>query len=280
MAEAAGTEVVADRLPPWRVYSRLLGAEVRSTLEYPGSFALGLVSSMLLTGMELVAIAAVFSNVDELVGWSAAEVLLLHGVASTGFYLADLAIGQLDHLPDLVRTGKLDVLLLRPRRVLPQIVAGDVDLRSIGKVVQGLAVLVTGLVLADVEVGPASIAARLGVAVVGALGIYVALWIATTAICFWLIDAREVSAAFTYGGREVAAYPIGVYGPWLRHLARFVVPVAFTGYYPVLGLLGRDDPLGGPSWAAWAGPFVAVVALAVASGVWRAGIRSYRSAGA
>lgn len=273
-------DVAVDRLPPWRVYARLLGAEVRSTLEYPTSFALGLVSSTLIVALELVAIAAVFSNVDELAGWTVGEVLLLHGVASTGFYLADLGIGQLDQLPDLVRTGKLDVLLLRPRRVLPQIVAGDVDLRSVGKVAQGIAVLVAGLLAADVAVAPAEVAARLVVALVGAVGIYVALWIATTSICFWLIDSREVSAAFTYGGRELSAYPLGVYGPWLRHLARFVVPVAFTGYYPVLGLLGREDPLGGPAVLAWAGPAVAAVALAVALSVWRLGIRSYRSTGA
>lgn len=273
-------EVAVDRLPSWRVYARLLGAEVRSTLEYPASFALGLIASTLIVALELVAIVAVFSNVDELAGWTAGEVILLHGVATTGFYLADLGIGQLDQLPDLVRTGRLDVLLLRPRRVLPQIVAGDVDLRSIGKVAQGATVLGAGLAAADVAVAPPEVAARLLVAVVGAVGIYVALWITTTSICFWLIDSREVSAAFTYGGRELSAYPIGVYGPWLRHLARFVVPVAFTAYYPVLGLLGRDDPLGGPAALAWAGPAVAVVTLAVATCVWRLGIRSYRSTGA
>lgn len=273
-------EVVADRLPPWRVYARLIGAEVRSTLEYPASFALGLVSSMLLTGLELVAIAAVFSNVDRLAGWSASDVLLLYGLACTGFYLADLCIGQMDELPDLVRTGTLDVLLLRPRRVLPQIVAGDVDLRSLGKVLQGVAALGVGLAIADVAPAPPEVAARVVVAVVGAVGTYVAVWIATTSICFWLIDSREVSSAFTYGGREMSAYPLGVYSPWLRNVARFVVPLAFTAYYPAVGLLGRDDPLGGSSLLAWAGPAVAAVALAVALGIWTVGLRSYRSAGA
>lgn len=277
MAEAA---VAPGPLRPWRVYARLLGAEVRSTLEYPASFAIGVTASMLLTALDLVAIVAVFSNVDELVGWTVGEVLLLHGLACTGFYLADLGVGQLDELPDLVRTGRLDVLLLRPRRVMPQIIAGDVDLRSLGKVAQGGAILVTGLVMADVAPSPPAVAARLVVGVTGAVGIYVAVWIATTSICFWLIDSREVSSAFTYGGREMSTYPLGVYGPWLRQLARFVVPLAFTAYYPALGLLGRDDPFGGPAALAWVGPAVGAVALVVALTIWRVGIRSYRSAGA
>lgn len=272
-------EATVDRTPPWRVYARLVGAEVRSTLEYPASFTLGVVSSLLLTALDLVAIAAVFSNVDELVGWSVGEVLLLHGMACTGFYLADLGVGHLDQLPELVRTGKLDVMLLRPRRVLLQIVAGDPDLRSLGKVAQGVAILVAGLVAADVAGPPPTVAARVVVGVVGAIGIYVAIWIATASICFWLIDSREVANAFTYGGREMSTYPLGVYGPWLRQIARFVVPLAFTAYYPTLGLLGRDDPFGGAAALAWAGPLVSVVALGVSTAVWSVGIRSYRSTG-
>ncbi len=273
-------DVVVDRVPPWRVYARLVGAAVRSTLEYRAAFALGVTASLLLTALDLIAITAVFANVDELAGWSLGEVLLLHGLACTGFYLADLAIGHLDDLPNLVRTGRLDVMLLRPRRVLPQIVAGDPDLRSLGKIAQGVAILVAGLLAADVVGSPAVVAARLVVAVVGGFGITVAIWIVGASICFWLIDSREVANAFTYGGREMATYPLGVYGPWLRNAARFVVPIAFTAYYPTLGLLGREDPFGGPAVLAWAGPLVAVVALAVATGVWTVGIRSYRSAGA
>ncbi|HEX7133291.1 MAG TPA: ABC-2 family transporter protein [Iamia sp.] len=273
-------EAVDVRLSPARVYARLVGAEVRSTLEYPASFALGAVSSLLLTALDLVAIAAVFSNVDELAGWTVEEVLLLFGLASTGFYLTDLVLGQLDELGLLVRTGRLDVLLLRPRRVLPQIIAGDVDLRSLGKVTQAVTVLGIGLVASDLGPSRPEVAVRLAVAIVGAIAIYGAIWVTTTSICFWLVDSREVSSAFTYGGREMSTYPLGVYGQVLRQIARFAVPLAFTAYYPALGLLGRADPLGGSAALAWAGPVVGAIAVAVALLVWRAGLRAYRSTGA
>jgi ABC-2 type transport system permease protein len=265
---------------PARVYARLVGAEVRSTLEYPAAFALGVLSSLILTGLDLVALAAVFSNVDALAGWTVEEVLLLNGLASTGFYLTDLAVGRLDELGILVRTGALDVYLLRPRRVLPQVVFGDVDLRSLGKVAQAVVVLGVGLSVADLGPSGPEVALRLGVALVGAIAISTAVWIATVSVCFWLVDSREVSSAFTYGGREMSSYPLGVYGQALRHVARFVVPLAFTAYYPVLGLLGRDDPLGGAPVLAWVGPVVGASALALALGVWGRGLRAYRSTGA
>lgn len=248
-------------------------------MEYPTSFILGVLSNVVFAALDLVALTAVFSNVDTLVGWRLDEVLLLYGMAQTSFYLADLSVGQLDQLPDLVRSGRLDVLLLRPRRVLFQVLAADVDLRSLGKLAQAVAVLVVGLA----RVGPdwdAATIALLPVALVSGAVIYASVWVATTSITFWLVDSREVSSAFTYGGRQLASYPLGIYQEWVRHLVRLVIPLAFTAYYPTLGLIGRSDPLGAPTWLAWCGPIVAGTSVAVAAGVWRTGVRAYRSTGA
>jgi ABC-2 type transport system permease protein len=257
-----------------RLYCRLVGAEVRATLEYPASFAVASITALAITGLDLVAVAAVFANVDALSGWTLAEVLLLYGMAQTSFYLADLGVGQLDALPDLVRTGRLDILLLRPRRVLFQIVAADVDLRGVGKIAQAVFVLALGLSRADVALTPATVA-LLVVAIASGAVIYAAIWIGTTSITFWLVDSREVSSAFTYGGRQMSTYPLGIYSAWVRHIVRLAIPIAFTAYFPTLGLLGREDPLGWPSWMAWAGPLVAVVLA-----VWSTGVRAYRSTGA
>lgn len=262
-----------------RLYLRLVSADVRSTMEYPASFAASVATSMVLTLLELVAVTAVFSNVDELAGWTLAEVILLTGMAQTGFHICEVVVGQLDKLPDLVRTGRLDTLLLRPRPVLLQVLGQDVDTSALGKLVQSVVILVVGLVVADVAWTPAAVA-LLVVAVASGTVIYASVWVTTSAITFWLVDSREVSSAFTYGGRTMSTYPLGVYAPSIRAIARYVIPLAFTAYYPTLGLLGRDDPLGGPSWLAWGGPGVAVATVGAAALIWRSGVRSYRSTGA
>lgn len=269
---------MADEGGPIRLYARLVGAEVRSALEYPLPFAAGLASAFAITAIEVAAVLVIFTNVDRLVGWTLGEVVLLTGLAQTSFHLTEVAVGQLDHLPGLVRSGRLDTYLLRPRRVLFQVVTQDVDLPALGKLAQGVAVLAVGLAGADVDMGLRT-AALLVVALTGGAVIYAALWVATTSITFWLVDSREVSSAFTYGGRQMSAYPLGVYAPSIQALARYVVPLAFTAYYPMLGLIGRDDPLGAPAALAWAGPGVAVLAMAVALAIWGSGIRAYRSTG-
>lgn len=261
------------------LYRRMVGAEVRSTLEYPTSFAFGFVTNVGLWALNLVAVLAVFANVDALAGWSLADALVLYGMAQVSFNLADLGAGHLDNLPLWIRSGRLDTLLLRPRSVLLQLLSADVDLRTLGNLAQGLVVLIVALARADVVWTPAR-AALLVVALAAGAAIYAALFLMTNAITFWLVDSREVSAAFTYGGRQYASYPLGIYGDVLRHLTRFAVPLAFTAYYPTLGLLGRADPLGAPGWFAWLGPVAAAGSVAVAAAVWRTGVRSYRSVGA
>lgn len=278
-SEATSTDATNTPRGMVRLYLRLVSADVRSSAQYPLPFVLGTVTSMALLLLDLVAILAVFGRVDELAGWTLTDALVIYGLAQTTAALADLAVGHLDGLPQWIRTGRLDTLLLRPRPVLVQILATDVDVRSVGKVVQAAVILVVALVQAGIDWTPARVV-LLVAALVAGVAIYAAVWLVGNSITFWLVDSREVSAAFTYGGRQFTSYPLGIYGEWLRHLFRLAVPLAFTAYYPALGLLGRDDPLGAPAWFSWLGSPAAVLSGVVAAVVWRTGLRSYRSVGA
>ena len=58
----------------------------------------------------LLAILVIFTQVTSLGGFSAGEVVLIYGLAATAFGLADLAVGQVEALPDYIRTGEFDEL--------------------------------------------------------------------------------------------------------------------------------------------------------------------------
>jgi ABC-2 type transport system permease protein len=106
-----------------------------------------------------------------------------------------------------------------------------------------------------------------------------AIWVTATSVCFWVVDGRELANSVTYGSNEFTSYPITIYPDWVRRLLAFVVPGAFVAYYPVLGLLGKSDPLGLPAVLQWCAPLVAVVAVAAAALVWRTGLRRYVGTG-
>lgn len=268
---------MAEPAREW-VTVRLLGSRMRSQLAYRASFVLDAVAQGLAQGVELVVILVLFGRVERLGGFDAEEVLLLYALAGISFGLADLVVGQLDDLPRWIRTGELDVLLLRPLPVLLQLVTSDLQLKRLGRVVFAAGVLI--VVLGRLRVDPSPLAALLVVVtpLVGAV-ILGAIWVATCAVSFWVVEGRELANAFTYGSALSTAYPVTVFGPWLRRLLCFAVPSAFVAYFPALAILGREDPLGLPHALRYAAPLVAVVAVAVAALVWRAAVRHYQGAG-
>ena len=73
-----------------RLYRRLVGARVRSQLQYRASFALDALGMFLITFLDFGAILVIFSNVPELGGWSVAEVALLYGIGGIAFALTDM----------------------------------------------------------------------------------------------------------------------------------------------------------------------------------------------
>jgi ABC-2 type transport system permease protein len=269
---------VAEAVAVLGVYRRLVGARIRSQLQYRLSFALNLAGAALIAFLDFAAILVLFTQVDALGDWSVAEVAFLYGISSLAFALTDLAIGHLDLLPRMIREGELDGILTRPLGSLFQVVASDFALRRLGKAFQGLAVLVVALVELEVD-WTLGRAAMLVVMVSAGIAIFAGVWIAMASIAFWLIDSIEVANAFTYGGNFLAQYPVNIFGSWLRRFAIYAFPLAFVAYFPSLYVLGKDDPLGLPRALQFSSPAVAVASLAGGALVWRVAVRRYRSTG-
>jgi len=260
------------------IYRRLVGSRIRSQTQYRLSFALTIVGNSLLSFLDFAAILVLFEQVDALGEWSVAEVGLLYGISCVSFALTDLAVGQLDKLPQMIRLGEFDQILVRPLGSLLQVICADIALRHLGRFLQGLVVLAVALTQVDVE-WSASRAAMLLLAIVAGSAIFAGIWVAFATISFWLIDSFEVTNSFTYGGSFVAHYPINIFGPWLRRLVIFVIPLAFVSYFPSLYVLGKDDALGLPPALQFASPAVAVAAGLAGWLLWRTAVRRYRSVG-
>lgn len=261
-----------------KAYRHLLGARVRSDWQYRTSFTLLTISQAAFTALDLAVILVIFDLVPSLGGWSVAEVLVLYGFTMLAFGLADMAISQVETVPRYVLDGTLDRLLLRPMPVLLQLSAAEFALRRMGRVLPGLATLVVGLVAVDTAWSIDRIV-LVPLTVVAATVTFGAVWVVTCSISFWLVGAREIANAFTYGGSFAHQYPMHVFGEWVRALIGWILPLAFVSYVPTVYLVGAANPLGLPSWLAFTGPIVAVAFSGVAFAAWRTSIRNYQSTG-
>ncbi|MFD0368758.1 ABC transporter permease [Streptomyces sp. NPDC127114] len=263
----------------WRTYRMVAAMWIRSTLTYRTSFALTLVSNLVVTFFDFVVILLMFGQVRGLGGFSFPEVAFLYGTSGTAFGLADLVMGSLPKMGKRVRDGTLDTFLLRPAPVLAQVAADRFALRRLGRITQGLIVLVWSLVLLDgVTWTPVKVLLVPVMLLSGAV-IFAAVMVLGASVLFWMQDAAEVTNSFTYGGNNLLQYPPTIFAQDLVRGVVFVVPLAFVNWLPALYVLGRPAPEGVPGWTAFASPLVAAVCCAVAGWAWRRGLRSYRSTG-
>jgi ABC-2 type transport system permease protein len=259
-------------------YRALVRSRVAAQASYRASFAVDIATQMFVGIIEFAEIYVIFHRVDSLGGFSFAEVALMFGLSAAAFGVADGVVGHIDRLPFYVRTGQFDAFLLRPLSALGQLLTSDFTLRRVGRVVIGLLALVIALTMVDIDWTPARIALLVTTPIAGAV-VFSAVFVATSAIGFWLVEGMEFANAFTYGGSYVSSFPFSIFGNAMRRLFTFVIPAAFVAYLPTLALLGRDDPAGLPGWLSWCALPAAVLSAAAAGLVWRIGLRHYVGAG-
>jgi ABC-2 type transport system permease protein len=266
---------VVDTVVLWR---RLVSAQVRSQLQYRLSFALDITGAFLISFIDFLAVLVIFHNVHRLGVWSVREVAFLYALSSISFALTDLLIGHFDQFPQKVRDGNFDILLVRPRSTLFQVIGSDFQVRRLGKAIQGALVLAYVVGSLDVPWSAGRIA-MLVVMIPAAIVIFGSVWVVGGCLSFWTTDGGEFTNAFTYGGNFLAQYPVDILSSWLRRFLAYVVPLAFVCYFPALYILDKPDPLGLPRVAEFLSPAVALTAAVVAGFVWQFAVRHYRSAG-
>jgi ABC-2 type transport system permease protein len=262
----------------WRLYWRYAGLSWRAQLQYRVSFLLQLAGTTLISVSEFLAILVLFARFDRLGRWTLAEVAMFYGTVNVTWALAE-GIGRgFDDFGSLVKSGDFDRVLLRPRSTVLQVLGREFTLRRLGRIAQGAAVLAWGWHALGIgwQTGKLLLLAW---AVVGGVGVFLGLLIFQATLAFWTIESLEVMNVMTYGGVTTAQYPLAIYPGWLRRFFIYGVPLGCAAYFPLLAVIGCEDPLG--TSRAWqtASPVAGLIFFGLSLLAWRRGLRRYASTG-
>jgi ABC-2 type transport system permease protein len=265
----------------WQLYRRLVGAQVRSQMQYRVLFALDMLAQFVGNIVDFAVVAVLFTRIPALGGWSLGEVGLLYGLSSLAFALADMLVSGFDYTVFgalMVRQGGFDQVLVRPVNAFMQVLASQFVLRRIGRIGQGVLILALTLPLLSVAWTPVKIGFAV-VTVIGGVFFFSGLFIFGSGLSFWTVDSLEAMNMLTYGGQMMTSYPMHIFQDWLRTIFMFIIPMAFVTYYPALWLLDKPDPLGLPAWIAFLSPVVCVLVFCAGVRMWWFGVRYYQSTG-
>jgi ABC-2 type transport system permease protein len=244
---------------------------VQLELEYRINLALNLLNATLSFAAGLTVLYVLFEQAQSIGGWRFTEAIALFGVYLFYEGVIDLFLyPNLNKLPDHVRTGSLDFMLLKPISAQFQVSFRHASLWQVPEIFLGLGLIAYAMAALDVL---SLRTAALGLLLLGSgAAILYSIWFMLTTTAFWLVKVGNIPELF-HSVFAAGRFPVSAFPAWIRILLTFVVPVAFITTVPAEAAIGRLDWLTGVESFA-----VALAALAISRAFWRRAIRNYTSA--
>ena len=263
-----------------RLYRFLWLAQLRQTLQYRVSFILDVLSTSLVTILEFLAFALIFTKFQGLGGWTLLEIMFLYGMVEFAFGLTDMVFDGFDSptFSAHIRKGTLDQFLLRPANLMIQIFGSSLSFRRIGRVILGAGIFGYA-VLHNPQIWQEGKLFYLPLVVLGMNLYFGALFLVGASITIFTVDSTDAMNLFTYGGKDMMSYPMSIYADWLRVMFTFLFPVALLNYYPALYFLEKPDPFGLPDFMPFLAPVAGLIMFLLALQFWKFGLKHYQSAG-
>jgi ABC-2 type transport system permease protein len=257
-----------------RLYLRLLGTHFRASLEYEADFWIMAAGAAMTQIAGFAFIAAVFSRVPAINGWTFWTVAALYGMVGLSEGIGNLFFEGMWQMAQLKHEGSLDYLLVRPYPVVLQVLSSQVGLNGIGNVLTGGAMVAAGLahLAVDWSVGRVLVAVAL---LISALAVRIGIMVACTSSTFWMEGPGSMVAFAVHQIGDLARYPLAIYPVALKAVLGVFLPFAFVSYFPISWLTGEGDA----GWLGLLTPLVAVACVAGSLAVFRRGLLRYESAG-
>lgn len=243
-------------------------ANLLAAMEYRTAFLSQVVGMMLNNAVYFVFWVIFFDRFKQIRGWGLEEMFFLFGVVAASFGLTAFLFGNAMDLASVIANGRLDYYLSLPRPVLLHVLAS----RSISS---GLGDFTYGVLsfLVARQFAPDTIA-RFVLATALAVVIFISFLTLVQSLAFWTGNAAQLSQQATNAMVTFSIYPITLFDDSARLILFTVIPAAFMGAVPAEFIRHFE-------WTTLAQLLAAaLVLLALATTVFRLGLRHYESGSA
>jgi len=246
---------------------------LKSQMQYKASFFFTTMGQFLVAFATFLSVSFLFNRFDSVGGFTYEEVLICFAVMIMASALSELVGRGFDRFPMLLGNGGFDRALVRPRNIIFQIVASQMEFSRLGRLLQAVLVMAYALPRSGIDWTWDKVLTLVLMVVCGAI-LFFGLFVIYAAISFFTVEGLEFLHILIYGGREHGRLPFGVYGDGILRFLTFVVPLALIQYYPLLYLVGRED---GIQFAL--APVVSLLFILPCYVLFRFGLQHYKSTG-
>jgi ABC-2 type transport system permease protein len=256
------------------IYTIMLRNSLIREMSFKANFILWMLVEVLWFCGQIAFFSIIFGQVDQLGDWSKWEVVLLVG---THQIIAQLFQAfffmNVSNIPELVRTGKLDSLLLLPVDSQFAVSTKQFGLDSILNALLGGVVVIVSLVQLHVVPTVTSVFLYL-IALAFGVAIHYAIMLTLAAVSFWIIRAQGLVYGY-FNFLQIARYPDVIYPRAFRFVFGWIIPVIIVANIPARLLI---KPLSEPLWLMCHLTIAGGLALFISRTFWNFALRRYSSA--
>ena len=255
------------------IYLELWKNSVARELGFKTNFILWIVVELLWFALQLAFFNVIYSHTNNIAGWTRWEVVLLVGASHfiqqlfQAFFLTNCV-----NLSELVRTGKLDFMLLLPVNTRFLVSLRTVDLGGFVNASSAVAVMAFALHKLHITPSFAQVAGFAAFVVCGIL-LHYSLMMILAASAFYTVRAQGIVWGY-YQMFNLARMPDTAFRGLFRAVFTYILPVTLVSNVPARTLVQTLSSIRGP-----------VTLLAITIGwffvselIWRFSLRRYTSA--
>jgi ABC-2 type transport system permease protein len=260
------------------VYRQYWRINLLTALEYRANFLVWFGFTFIYHGSALVALWVVLQRFPSMNGWNFREMAFLYALWMLGHALNNTLFFTIGDIPEHVRDGEFDRLLVRPLDTLFQAITTPQQIFP-DELILALVTFVAATVFSGVHVDAVFIIFVPLVAAGGAL-IDFAINLLIATVSFWFVKVDALRWIALQLEQEFTRYPISIYSRGVRLMLAFVLPFAFMNYFPAAYFLHKNDSAF--AFAPVFGlltPLIGLAFLAVAYVFWRFGLDRYQGVG-
>ena len=258
----------------FEIYSIMLRNSLIREMSFKANFLLWMIVEILWFCGQILFFSIIFGQVNRIGDWSKWEVVLLVGTHQIiaqlfqAFFFVNVA-----NVPELVRTGKLDSLLVLPLDSQFAVSTKQFGLDSVINAMIGAAVVL--LALTRLQITPSAGAVLLYLIALGfGVAVHYSIMLSLAAVSFWIIRAQGLVYGY-FNFLNIARYPDVIFPKLFRFVFGWIIPVVIVANIPARLLI---KSLGQPGWLMFHLIVAGTIAAMISRVFWRFALRHYSSA--
>lgn len=256
------------------IYMKQIRVNFLAGLQYKG-WPLMIINVLFAVITDPIGMILMFSRFGSIGVWTMERILMMYALAVASFGMAETFCRGFDSFPwHMIRSGEFDRVLLRPVSIVAQIAGSRFHIHRMARMFTGIGAVIWCLIRMQVQVEIID-GVMLIFALLGGFVMYSGVFLMTSGLSFFTIKGLDWIFILTNASYQVTRIPMEHMPRMLKGVFIFFMPMLVISYYPASVVCGWGEA----PWLGWVALPAGLMFFVLSYGIWRFGMRHYKSTG-